>query len=53
VSRNQGWGPHTRRDDVLYIGSGAPARQSRCLCHLRREGLEKGATPRPPPNDGG
>ncbi|MCV6990797.1 hypothetical protein H7I87_18765 [Mycobacterium timonense] len=24
VSLNQGWGPHTNRDDVLYIGNGTP-----------------------------
>lgn len=28
VSLSQGWGPHTRRDDVLYIGNGVPERQS-------------------------
>jgi hypothetical protein len=28
VRLSQGWGPHTRRDDVLYVGNGGPARQS-------------------------
>jgi hypothetical protein len=27
VSLSQGWGPHTGRDDVLYIGNGGPAQQ--------------------------
>jgi hypothetical protein len=28
VSLSQGWGPHNRRDDVLYIGSGEPVQRS-------------------------
>lgn len=28
VHLNQGWGPHTCRDDVLYIGNNAPTPQS-------------------------
>ena len=28
VGLSEGWGPHTRRDDVLYIGNGDPAPQS-------------------------
>jgi hypothetical protein len=28
VNLGEGWGPHTRRDDVLYIGNGEPAPQS-------------------------
>jgi hypothetical protein len=28
VSHSQGWGPHTNRDGVLYIGTQAPEQQS-------------------------
>lgn len=28
VSHSQGWGPHTNRDNVLYIGNQAPGQQS-------------------------
>lgn len=28
VHHNQGWGPHSQRDDVLYIGRNAPTPQS-------------------------